>query len=96
MASPCQRSKLPQHPRILLATLMRLISSDTEKVLVAPDSSPFHTPPRTPKRSEFATPTRLNRTPKRLFSTNNGKSVQVFFCFLDFVLDQREIFLSLN
>nr|CAD2204381.1 unnamed protein product [Meloidogyne enterolobii] len=76
MASPCQRSKLPQHPRILLATLMRLISSDTEKVLVAPDSSPFHTPPRTPKRSEFATPTRLNRTPKRLFSTNNGKSVQ--------------------
>uniref|UniRef100_A0A914L6J5 AAA+ ATPase domain-containing protein n=1 Tax=Meloidogyne incognita TaxID=6306 RepID=A0A914L6J5_MELIC len=76
MASPCQRSKLPQHPRILLATLMRLISSDTEKVLLAPDSSPFHTPPRTPKRSEFATPTRLNRTPKRLFSTNNGKSVQ--------------------
>ncbi|CAK5079752.1 unnamed protein product [Meloidogyne enterolobii] len=76
MASPCQRSKLPQHPRILLATLMRLISSDTEKVLVAADSSPFHTPPRTPKRSEFATPTRLNRTPKRLFSTNNGKSVQ--------------------
>lgn len=77
MASPCQRAKLPQHPRILLATLMRLISSDNEKFLVKQNSSPFHTPPRTPIRSEFATPNRLNQTQKRFLSTPNGKSVQV-------------------
>ncbi|KAL7076796.1 hypothetical protein ACQ4LE_004069 [Meloidogyne hapla] len=76
MASPCQRAKLPQHPRILLATLMRLISADNEKVLVKPNASPFHTPPRTPIRSEFATPDRSNLTPKQLLSTPNGKSIQ--------------------
>ena len=85
MASPCQRTKLPQHPRILLATLMRLISSNNENVLVKQNTSPFHTPPRTPIRSVMTTPTRLNQTPKRLLSTPNGKSLQVFgFYFDDF------------
>jgi hypothetical protein len=43
MASPCQRSKLPQHPSILLATLMRLISNSSS-INTTPTRSIHRTP----------------------------------------------------
>lgn len=69
-ASPCQRAKLPLHPRILLATLMRLLTSANPASLSAP-GTPIHfdTPNRTPTKSVFTPPRTPPRTPNGKMST---------------------------
>ncbi|KAI3413356.1 AAA ATPase [Globodera pallida] len=75
MSSPCQRSKLPAQTRTLLATLMRLVSSDSAAAAGRPHPtySAFRTPQKTPRSST----TSKMMTPSSKYCSNSSSAMVV-------------------